>query len=152
MLTENWTDERETMMKATIRWVDDVMFLGESGSGHAVLMDGPETSGGRNVGFRPMELLLVGVGGCSSFDVVAILKKARQNVTRCETDVTAVRADAIPAVFEKIHLHFRVSGKDLSEKQVEKAVALSAEKYCSATIMLEKGGVHVTHDFEIVPE
>lgn len=139
-------------MKATVRWVDDVMFLGESGSGHAVLMDGPETSGGRNVGFRPMELLLVGVGGCSSYDVVTILKKARQNVTSCVAELTAERADAIPAVFEKIHLHFRVSGKELSEKQVEKAVAMSAEKYCSATIMLGRGGVQVTHDFEIVPE
>ena len=139
-------------MKATVRWVDDVMFLGESGSGHAVLMDGPETSGGRNVGFRPMELLLVGVGGCSSYDVITILKKARQNVSSCVTELTAERADAIPAVFEKIHLHFRVSGKDLSEKQVEKAVAMSAEKYCSATIMLGRGGVQVTHDFEIVPE
>jgi putative redox protein len=139
-------------MKATVRWVDDVMFLGESGSGHAVLMDGPESSGGRNVGFRPMELLLVGVGGCSSYDVVTILKKARQNVTGCVTELTAERADAIPAVFEKIHLHFRVSGRDLSEKQVEKAVAMSAEKYCSATIMLGRGGVQVTHDFEIVQE
>jgi putative redox protein len=139
-------------MKATVRWVDDVMFLGESGSGHAVLMDGPESSGGRNVGFRPMELLLVGVGGCSSYDVVTILKKARQSVTSCVTELTAERADAIPAVFERIHLHFRVSGKDLSEKQVEKAVAMSAEKYCSATIMLVRGGVQVTHDFEIVQE
>jgi putative redox protein len=139
-------------MKATVRWVDDVMFLGEAGSGHAVLMDGPESSGGRTVGFRPMELLLVGVGGCSSYDVVTILKKARQNVTGCVTELTAERADAIPAVFEKIHLHFRVSGRDLSEKQVEKAVAMSAEKYCSATIMLGRGGVQVTHDFEIVQE
>lgn len=139
-------------MKATVRWVDDVMFLGEAGSGHAVLMDGPEASGGRNVGFRPMELLLVGVGGCSSYDVVTILKKARQNVTGCVTELTAERADAIPAVFEKIHLHFRVSGRDLSEKQVEKAVAMSAEKYCSATIMLGRGGVQVTHDVEIVQE
>ncbi len=139
-------------MKATVRWVDDVMCLGEAGSGHAVLMDGPESSGGRNVGFRPMELLLVGVGGCSSYDVVTILKKARQNVTGCVTELTAERADAIPAVFEKIHLHFRVSGRGLSEKQVEKAVAMSAEKYCSATIMLGRGGVQVTHDFEIVQE
>jgi putative redox protein len=140
------------MMKAKVRWIDEVMFLGESGSGHGVLMEGPETSGGRNVGIRPMEMLLIGVGGCSSYDVVSILKKARQNVTHCEAEVTAERADAIPAVFEKIHLHFRVCGKDLSAKQVEKAVALSAEKYCSATIMLEKGGVQVTHDFEIVAE
>jgi putative redox protein len=138
------------MMKAKVRWVDEVMFLGESGSGHSVLMEGPESSGGHNVGIRPMEMLLIGVGGCSSYDVVSILKKARQNVTGCVTELQAERADAVPAVFEKIHLHFRVSGKDLSEKQVAKAVALSAEKYCSATIMLEKGGVQITHDFEIV--
>lgn len=139
-------------MKANIRWLDNAMFLGESGSGHTVMMDGPETSGGRNIGIRPMEMLLIGVGGCSSYDVVSILKKSRQEVTGCETDVSAVRADAIPAVFESIHLHFKVTGKNLSEKQVERAVALSAEKYCSATIMLEKGGVKVTHDFEIVTE
>jgi putative redox protein len=138
------------MMKAKVRWVDEVMFLGESGSGHSVLMEGPESSGGHNIGIRPMEMLLIGVGGCSSYDVVSILKKARQNVTGCVTELQAERADAVPAVFEKIHLHFRVSGKDLSEKQVAKAVALSAEKYCSATIMLEKGGVQITHDFEIV--
>lgn len=137
-------------MKAKVRWVDEVMFLGESGSGHSVLMEGPESSGGHNIGIRPMEMLLIGVGGCSSYDVVSILKKARQNVTGCVVELQAERADAVPAVFEKIHLHFRVSGKDLGEKQVAKAVALSAEKYCSATIMLEKGGVHITHDFEIV--
>ncbi len=137
-------------MKAKVRWVDEVMFLGESGSGHSVLMEGPESSGGHNIGIRPMEMLLIGVGGCSSYDVVSILKKARQNVTGCVAELQAERADAVPAVFESIHLHFRVTGKDLSEKQVAKAVALSAEKYCSATIMLEKGGVHITHDFEIV--
>lgn len=137
-------------MKAKVRWVDEVMFLGESGSGHSVLMEGPESSGGHNIGIRPMEMLLIGVGGCSSYDVVSILKKARQNVTGCVAELQAERADAVPAVFEKIHLHFRVTGKDLSEKQVAKAVALSAEKYCSATIMLEKGGVNITHDFEIV--
>lgn len=137
-------------MKAKVRWVDEVMFLGESGSGHSVLMEGPESSGGHNIGIRPMEMLLIGVGGCSSYDVVSILKKARQNVTGCVAELQAGRADAVPAVFEKIHLHFRVTGKDLSEKQVAKAVALSAEKYCSATIMLEKGGVNITHDFEIV--
>lgn len=137
-------------MKAKVRWIDEVKFLGESGSGHSVLMEGPEESGGQNIGIRPMEMLLIGVGGCSSYDVVAILKKARQDITDCVTEVTAERADAIPAVFEKIHLHFRVTGNNLSEKQVERAVALSAEKYCSATIMLEKGGVNITHDFEIV--
>jgi putative redox protein len=137
-------------MKAKVSWLENAMFIGESGSGHAVVMDGPESSGGRNIGIRPMEMLLLGVGGCSSFDVVSILKKSRQEVTACEADVTAVRVDAVPAVFESIHIHFRVSGNNLSEKQVERAVSLSAEKYCSATIMLGKGGVKVTHDFKIV--
>lgn len=137
-------------MKAKITWVNKVKFLAQSGTGHTVLMEGPEESGGENIGIRPMEMLLIGVGGCSSYDVVSILTKSRQEVTGCETEVSAERADAIPAVFEKIHLHFRVSGKNLSEKQVERAVSLSAEKYCSATIMLQKGGVEITHDFEIV--
>ena len=137
-------------MKAKVRWVDGVKFLGESESGHAVLMEGPESAGGENLGMRPMELLLIGVGGCSSYDVVTILKKARQEVTGCVTELSAERVDAIPAVVEKIHLHFRVTGKKLSEKQVEKAVALSAEKYCSATIMLGAAGVQISHDFEIV--
>lgn len=137
-------------MKATVRWVDDAMFLGESGSGHTVVMDGPEANGGRNVGLRPMEMLLIGAGGCSSFDVVSILKKSRQDVRGCVAEVTATRADAVPAVFETLNLHFRISGKNLSEKQVERAVELSAEKYCSATIMLANGGVKVSHSFEIV--
>lgn len=137
-------------MKATVRWVDNAMFVGESGSGHSVVMDGPEASGGRNVGIRPMEMLLIGAGGCSSFDVVSILKKSRQQVTACDAEVTATRADEIPAVFETLNLHFRISGKNLSEKQVARAVELSAEKYCSATIMLANGGVKVSHSFEIV--
>lgn len=139
-------------MQANIRWMGDAMFLGESGSGHTVVMDGPESSGGRNIGIRPMEMMLLGVGGCSSFDVVNILKKSRQKITDCRTEVTATRADSVPAVFEKIHLHFRVSGHELSPDHVERAVALSAEKYCSATIMLVAGGVEVTHDYEIIPE
>ncbi len=137
-------------MKAEIKWVGDAMFLGESGSGHAVVMDGPPDHGGRNMGVRPMEMLLLGVGGCSTFDVVDILKKARQNVTSCQAKLEAERADAVPAVFTKIHIHFLVKGKDLKEKQVERAVSLSAEKYCSASIMLGKAGVAVTHSFEIV--
>lgn len=137
-------------MKATIRWVDGAMFLGESGSGHTVVMDGPESSGGRNMGLRPMEMVLIGTGGCSSFDVVSILKKSRQQVSNCVAEVEATRADATPAVFETIHLHFKVSGKDLSEKQVERAVSLSAEKYCSASIMLAAGGVKITHSFEVI--
>lgn len=139
-------------MKATVKWVDGAMFIGESGSGHSVVMDGPEEIGGRNVGVRPMEMLLLGVGACSAVDVVSILKKSRQDVTNCEAKVEAQRADAIPAVFVKIHLHFIVKGKGLDEGKVKRAVELSAEKYCSASIMLQKGGVEMTHDFEIVPE
>lgn len=139
-------------MKAHIRWLDNAMFLGESGSGHTVVMDGPEANGGRNIGIRPMEMMLLGVGGCSSFDVVSILKKSRQPVSDCQAEVTAERADAVPAVFTRIHIHFRVSGEGLSEKHVERAVSLSAEKYCSATIMLRDAGVEVTHDFEIVSD
>ncbi len=139
-------------MKATVRWLDQASFLGESGSGHAVVMDGPESSGGRNIGVRPMEMMLLGVGGCSSFDVVNILRKSRQAVTDCVAEVSAERADAVPAVFENIHIRFRVRGHDLNEKQVARAVSLSAEKYCSATIMLVRGGVEVTHDFVIEPD
>lgn len=139
-------------MKATIKWVEDAKFLGESGSGHSIVIDGPPEIGGRNAGMRPMELLLIGVGACSSVDVVSILKKARQEVTGCEAKVEAVRVDAIPAVFEKIHLHFIVRGKELDDAKVKRAVELSAEKYCSASIMLQKGGVQVTHDYEIINE
>lgn len=137
-------------MQANIRWMGDAMFLGESGSGHTVVMDGPEDSGGRNIGIRPMEMMLIGMGGCSSFDVVSILRKARQQVTDCRTEVRAMRADSVPAVFTAIHLHFRVTGRDLGSRHVERAVSLSAEKYCSATIMLVDAGVEVTHDFEII--
>ena len=137
-------------MKATIKWVDGAMFLGESGSGHSVVMDGPEDAGGRNMGIRPMEMLLIGVGGCSSYDVINILRKSRQPVTDCVAQLAATRADAVPAVFETIHLHFIVTGKGLDHAKVERAVALSAEKYCSASIMLGKAGVAMTHDFEIV--
>ena len=139
-------------MKATIKWVDGAMFVGESGSGHSVVMDGPEDAGGRNIGIRPMEMLLIGVGACSAFDVVSILKKGRQQISDCEAKLSAVRADAIPAVFETIHMHFIVKGKDLDRAKVERAIELSAEKYCSASIMLEKAGVVLTHDFEIVAE
>lgn len=137
-------------MQATIKWVEDAMFIGESGSGHCVVMDGPPEIGGRNLGIRPMEMLLIGVGACSSVDVVSILKKARQQVSGCEAKVEATRVDAIPAVFEKIHMHFIVTGKDLDDGKVKRAVELSAEKYCSASIMLQKGGVQVTHDYEII--
>ena len=125
------------------------MFVGEAGSGHAVVIDGPPESGGRNAGFRPMELMLTGLGACSAFDVVAILKKSRQPVTDCRADLEAERADAIPAVFTRIHIHFVVTGIGLKPSAVERAVQLSAEKYCSASIML-RDSVAITHDFEIV--
>lgn len=137
-------------MQATIKWVDGAMFVGESGSGHSVVMDGPEDAGGRNMGIRPMEMLLIGLGACSSFDVVSILKKGRQPVTDCRTELQAQRADGVPAVFEKIHLHFVVSGKGLDHEKVKRAVELSAEKYCSASIMLARAGVEITHDFEVL--
>jgi putative redox protein len=136
-------------MQATIKWVDGAMFVGESESGHAVVIDGPTDGGGRNLGPRPMELLLLGTGACSAYDVVSILRKARQDVTDCRVELKAERADAIPAVFTTIHLHFIVSGRDLAAPQIERAVSLSAEKYCSASIMLGKTA-KVTHDFEVV--
>lgn len=136
-------------MKARIKWVEDMCFVAESGSGHAVVIDGPPELGGRNLGARPMELLLMGVGGCSAIDVVMILKKARQPVVDCVCELQAERADSEPKVFTAIHLHFIVTGSGLNPAQVERAVKLSAEKYCSASIMLAKGGVAVSHDFEI---
>ena len=139
-------------MQARVNWVEDVMFVAESGSGHAVVIDGAPEGGGRNMGMRPMELVALGVASCSSYDVVTILRKARQKITRCEARVSAERADAVPAVFEAIHMHFRVAGENLSEAQVARAIELSAEKYCSASIMLKKGGVKITHDYEIVNE
>ena len=137
-------------MQATVKWVDGAMFVAESGSGHAVVMDGPPDHGGRNIGMRPMEMLLLGVGGCSSFDVVQILQKGRNDIVSCVTEIAAERVDAVPSVFSKIHLHFIVSGKGLKESAVERAVKLSAEKYCSASIMLGKAGVEITHDFEVI--
>lgn len=137
-------------MQATVKWVDGAMFLGESGSGHSVVMDGPEDHGGRNLGPRPMEMLLLGLGGCSNFDVMSILKKSRQKVTDCKVEVEAERADAVPSPFTKIHLKFVVSGVSLKENQVKKAVELSATKYCSASIMLEAAGVDITHSYEIL--
>ena len=136
-------------MKARIKWAENAMFIGESGSGHAVVMDGPEEHGGRNLGIRPMEMMLLGLGGCTSFDVMHILQKARQEVVDCVAELDATRAEEDPKVFTKIHVHFIVTGKDLSEKRVQRAVELSAEKYCSASIMLSKT-VDVTHDYEIV--
>ena len=136
-------------MQARIKWVEKATFLGEAASGHAVVMDGPPDHGGRNLGVRPMEMLLLGMGGCTSYDVVHILTKARQPITDCVAELSAERAETDPKVFTKIHVHFIVSGHGLKEAQVRRAVELSAEKYCSASIMLGKVA-QITHDYEIV--
>ena len=138
-------------MKARIKWVEQVSFLGETESGHAVLMDGAPAAGGRNLGPRPMEMLLIGAGGCTSFDVVSILKKSRQAITDCYVELEAERAETDPKVFTKIHMHFLVTGKDIKPEAVEKAIKLSAEKYCSASIMLGQTAA-ITHDFEVIQE
>lgn len=135
-------------MKATISWQQGVAFLGESGSGHQVMMDGPPEHGGENLGVRPMEMLLLGLGGCASFDVIHILKKGRQPVTDCTVEITASRKDAVPAVFETIHLAFKVAGQQLNQKRVEQAVALSVDKYCSAAVML-KSTAELTFDIAV---
>jgi putative redox protein len=124
-------------------------FVGESGSGHSVVMDGAPEAGGRNLGIRPMEMLLLGLGGCTAFDVVSILHKSRQRISDCEVEIEAERASEVPRVFTSIHVHFIVSGRDLDETRVSRAVSLSADKYCSASRMLEQAAT-ITHDFEIV--
>ncbi len=136
-------------MKTRIKWVEQVTFLGESESGHAVVMDGAPESGGRNLGPRPMELLLLGMGGCTAFDVIHILKKGRQPVTDCVVEISAERSETTPKVFTRIHVHFIITGKGLQTSHVERAVKLSAEKYCSASLMLGKTA-DITHDYEIV--
>lgn len=136
-------------MKTRVKWLDNMSFVGESASGHSVVMDGPPESGGRNLGIRPMEMLLLGLGGCSSFDVVMILQRGKQDLVDCEVEIEATRADTEPKVFTKIHLHFIVKGNNLSEAKVKRAIELSADKYCSASIMLGKTA-EVTHDYEIV--
>ena len=137
-------------MKVSVDWQGDVAFKGVNEASHEVMMDGPEGKGGKDLGFRPMELLLIGMGGCSSFDVIQILQKSRQAVTNCVVTVEAERADAVPSVFTDINLHFVVTGTSLKEKQVERAVSLSAEKYCSASIMMQSAGVNVTHSYVVV--
>jgi putative redox protein len=138
-------------MQARIKWKDGASFVAESGSGHTVLMDGPPEAGGKNSGPRPMEMLLMGTGGCASFDVVMILKKSRQDISDCVVEIEAERAPQEPKVFTRIHFHFILTGKKLNRGQVERAITLSAEKYCSASIMLAKTA-ELTHDFEIVEE
>jgi len=136
-------------MKATVRWAGEASFVGKTESGHSVLMDGSPEFGGQNRGARPMELLLLGMGGCTAFDVVLILRKARQGITDCVAQIDAERAPTDPKVFTRIHVHFTVTGRKLDAKRVEQALKLSAEKYCSASIMLAKTA-EITHDFEII--
>lgn len=139
-------------MKASVKWTDGRQFVAESGSGHSVVIDGPPDHGGRNTGPRPMEMLLMGLGACTSFDVMEILEKSRAPVTDCVASLEAERADEVPSVFTRIHVHFTVSGRGLKENQVKRAVELSADKYCSASIMLTKGGVEVTHSYSIIED
>ena len=136
-------------MKIRIKWNDGVSFLGETEGGHTVLMDGAPEVGGRNLGLRPMELVLMGTGGCTASDVVMILKKSRQDISDCIVEIEAERATKDPKVFTRIHYHFILTGNNLKPQQVDRAINLSAEKYCSASIMLGKTA-EMTHDFEIV--
>jgi len=136
-------------METQIKWAGNAAFIGRASSGHTIVMDGPAEGGGRNLGPRPMEMLILGMGACSTYDVVSILKKSRQEITDCEIKITSQRADSGPRVFTDIQLHFIVSGHNLKEKQVERAIKLSAEKYCSASIMLG-ATANITHDFEII--
>ncbi len=137
------------IVNGTVTWQGGAAFKAASGTGHEFMIDGPPDQGGENLGVRPMELLLLGVAGCSSFDVMSMLRKGRQDVRDCVCDVSAERADAVPAVFTCIHLHFRIKGTEIKESQVKRAVRLSAEKYCSASIMLEAAGVEISHSYEI---
>lgn len=136
-------------MKATIKWTGGASFAGQADSGHTVIMDGAPEFGGRNRGIRPMEAVLIGLGGCTAFDVISILKKSRQQVTDCVAELEAERADTAPKVFTRIHVHFVVSGTRLDPKKIARAIELSANKYCSATAMLGKTA-EITHDFEII--
>ena len=138
-------------MKARIKFVENVTFLAESGTGHAMVIDGAPAEGGRNLGPRPMELLLMGLGSCTAFDVVLILRKGREKVTDCVIEVEAERAATDPKVFTRIHMHYRVAGRGLAPAKVERAIALSAEKYCSASAIMSKTAT-ITHDWEVVEE
>jgi len=136
-------------MKANIKWTGGVSFAGTADSGHTVIMDGALEAGGQNQGARPMELVLIGMGGGTAFDVVHILRKSRQDISDCVAEIEAKRAETDPKVFTNIHIHFIVTGKNLDAKKVQHAIELSATKYCSASIMLAKTA-KITHDFEIV--
>ena len=136
-------------MHTNIQWLNNVHFSAVADSGHEVLVDGPPDAGGENLGVRPMELMLMGVGGCTSFDVINILRKSRQKVTNCVTQITAERADTPPQVFQSIRIHFVITGEGVDAAKVERAIHLTADKYCSASIMMQRAGVEVTHTFEI---
>jgi putative redox protein len=136
-------------MKVRIKWIENVAFVGETESSHSIVMDGAPEGGGRNIGPRPMETVLAGTGGCTAYDVVAILKKSRQDITDCVVDVEADRAAEDPKVFTRIHFHFTIKGRNIKREHVERAIHLSAEKYCSASIMLGKTAT-ISHDYEIV--
>lgn len=136
-------------MKARVKWIEGMSFLTESGSGHAVVVDGAPEAGGRNLGPRPMEMVLMGTGACTSFDVMLILKKSRADVRDCVVDITSERAETDPKVFTNIHMHFTVTGHQLKSETVKRAIDLSAEKYCSASIMLGATAV-ITHDFTVI--
>ena len=135
-------------MKISLTWAGGAAFVGETQSGHKIIMDGPPEGGGRDLGPRPMETLLLGMGACTSYDVVSILKKSRQDIRDCQVEVTAKRAEEDPRVFTEIHIHFTLTGRDIGEKQVQRAIDLSAGKYCSASIMLGKTA-RISHTFEI---
>ena len=136
-------------MNISVKWIDGMLMVGKSDSGHAIVMDGPPEIGGENLGVRPMEMLLLGMASCTMIDVVTTLKKMREDVVDCQTQVSADRSEEYPKVFTNIHVHFVFRGKQLNPSKVDKAIKLSAEKYCSASIMIGKTAV-ITHDFEII--
>jgi putative redox protein len=138
-------------MKATVKWLDHMSFVGESGSGHSVVMDGAPDVGGRNMGVRPMEMVLLGLGGCTSFDLVLILQRQRQAVADVQVEIEAERATKVPKIFTRIHVHYVVEGRGLDPKKVERAVKMTADKYCSVSIMLS-ASVEMSHDFEIIEQ
>ena len=136
-------------MNISVKWIDGMLMVGKSDSGHAIVMDGPPEIGGENLGVRPMEMLLLGMTGCTVIDVVSTLKKMREDVVDCQTQVSADRSEEYPKVFTNIHVHFVFRGKQLKTSKIDKAIKLSVEKYCSASIMIGKTAI-ITHDYEII--
>ena len=145
------TSKSVNLMECKVKWLDGVSFVAETGSGHALVMDGAPEGGGRNLGPRPMEMVLLGTGGCSAYDVVVILKKSGQEISCCSVELTAERAETDPKIFTRIHMHFVLRGRNLKATMVESAIKLSHQKYCSASIMLGKSA-EITYDYEIVAE